>query len=299
MPPRLVDYGMVDWLRLRPLLHRLKTRRYRAIDRSFRRQPARAGDVAHLRNQIAGRRTLITIGFNDAQTISWQASLVKRNVADVIYIVADNSADEAAASDIAALAARRHIPYVRLPQNPVSSPSRSHALALNWVWENIVKPGEPDVFGFIDDDIYPTKPDNPFAALSDQSFFGVVRSPAPGFANGWFLWAGFCMFSFARVKQIDLDFSQDWFCGLDTGGANWDRLYSRFDRFSLREQSLESFPIREGLTTVEAPLQWCGPWLHTIGHAGDPKYAQEKADVLARIIEPLVKEAELAERSAS
>ena len=297
MPPRLIDYGTADWFRLRPLLHRLKAARYGAIDRSFRRRPARAGDVAHLRDQIAGRRVLITIAFNDAQTILWQASLVKKYVADVVYIVADNSADEAAASDIAALAARRRIPYVRLPRNLAPSPSRSHGLALNWAWENIVKPGEPDVFGFIDDDIYPTQPDNPFAALSEQMFFGVVRPSAPGFANRWFLWAGFCMFSFARVKRLDLDFSQDWFCGLDTGGANWDQLYSRFDRFSLREQVTQFVPIREGLKMEEAPLQWCGPWLHTVGLMGDPNYAGEKADVVSRIIGPLLKEAESADRS--
>lgn len=299
MPPPLIDYGIADWVRLRPLLHRLKTARYRATDRSFRRRPARAGDVAHLRDQIAGRRVLITIAFNDAQTISWQASLVRRYVADVIYVVADNSADEAAASEIAALTARSRIPYVRLPQNLASSPSRSHGLALNWVWENVVKRGEPEVFGFIDDDIYPTKPDDPFAALSEQSFYGVVRPPAPGFANGWFLWAGFCMFNFARVKPLGLDFSQDWFCGLDTGGANWHRLYSRFERFSLREQGTRFVPIREGLRMEEAPLQWCGPWLHTVGLMGDPKYAHEKAAVVSNIIGPLLREAELADRRHS
>ena len=32
MPPRLRDYDLKDWSRLRPLTHALKTHRYRRVD---------------------------------------------------------------------------------------------------------------------------------------------------------------------------------------------------------------------------------------------------------------------------
>jgi hypothetical protein len=255
------------------------------IDRRFRGRPPRSGDLAALVRQIRGRRVLTTIAFNDRQTIAWQSALVRRFVEDVVYVVVDNSTDDRVAAEIAELARAREIPYVRLPINPSGAPSRSHGLALNWVWENVIKPGEPRVFGYLDDDIYPTAPHDPFAALSGQGFYGVVRPSVSPLEPRWFLWAGFCMFRYSDVRSLDLDFSQDWFCGLDTGGANWDPLYRHVDRFSVLEQPTEFVAFRDGLKMEDGPLQWCGPWLHAVGLMGRPEFASEKAAVIAKILE--------------
>jgi len=45
VPKALREYDWRQWLRLRPLLHVVKTARYRKIDRRFLRQPAKDGDV--------------------------------------------------------------------------------------------------------------------------------------------------------------------------------------------------------------------------------------------------------------
>jgi hypothetical protein len=172
-----------------------------------------------------------------------------------------------------------------LPKNPSGSPSRSHGLSLNWVLENIIKPGAPQVFGFLDDDIYPTAPNDPFAALSEQSFYGVVRPYVSWRKPHWFLWAGFCMFRYPDGKSADLDFSQDWFSGLDTGGANWDKLYKYVERFSVREQPTEFVAFRDGIEMEDGPLQWCGPWLHAVGQMGKPELVPEKAAAIAKILE--------------
>jgi hypothetical protein len=285
MPPRLADYGPFDWIRLRPFIHRLKTAKYKRMDRRFRQLPPGSGDLAALVRQIRGRRVLATISFNDERTIAWQSALVRRFVKEAVYFIADNSTDDLVAAEIAKLALARGIPYVRLPRNPSGVPSRSHGLALNWVWENIIKPGAPQVFGFLDDDIYPTAPDDPFAALSEQRFYGVVRPSISSHEPRWFLWAGFCMFRYQDVKSLDLDFSQDWFCGLDTGGANWDRLYRHVERFSVREQPTEFVAFREGIRMEDGPLQWCGPWLHAVGLMGKPELMPEKAAAIAKILE--------------
>ena len=235
----IADYSLDDWRRLRPLTHFLKSTRYRLIDWRQMRRPPLAGDVAALREAIRDRNALVTIAFADPQAIEWQARLVRRFVPDALYVVADNSPDDASAAGIAAVARRLDFPYLRLPKNPWHEPSRSHGIALNWVWHNILHPGEPAAFGFLDDDLFPTAPDDPFAALADQDFFGVVRTAA----DRWFLWAGFCFYRFDRVKSLPLDFGQDWFNGLDTGGGNWRVLYRNVKRGSVRESPIRVDPL--------------------------------------------------------
>ena len=127
MPPRLAEYGFFDWLRMRPLTHRLKTLRYRQIDRMHREKPARVGALSEIVSQIKDRRVLVAIAFNDAQTIRWQAVLIRHYVPDTIYIVADNTVDDRLAAEIAKCTKDLDVPYVRLPPNPSRSPSRSHA----------------------------------------------------------------------------------------------------------------------------------------------------------------------------
>lgn len=299
MPPRFRDYSMQDWLHLRPVLHRTKTARYRRVDTAFLKLPARAGDVAALRRLIAGRRVLFTVAFNDAQAIDWQTLLVPHFVHDCVYAIADNTPDDAAAARIAAIAAARGIPYLRLPPNPWFSPtkkhaSRSHGICLNWLWANVIRPAAPSMFGFLDHDIFPTAEDDPFAPLASQDFYGVVRH----WEHRWFLWAGFCMYRFAAMRDRSLDFGQDWFIGLDTGGANWDALYrdARLDSLAQRESRLE--PFRPDVTVDDAPFQWCGSWLHEVGMTGKPEFAPLKRTRLAEVLQPSLVAAAAASRRA-
>lgn len=294
MPPRLRDYDINDWLHVRPVIHQMKTRRYRYIDRHYSALPALSEPSSCLRSSLKGKRVLVSIAFTDPQTIDWQAQLVKFYVPDVIYIVADNTRDDAQAAQIAAVAAKHAVPYLRLPKNPWNEPSRSHGLALNWVWRNLIRPGEPQVFGFLDDDMYPTATNDPFAALRTQDWFGVVRPEGPPTGrsvpgrgvNRWFLWAGFSMFKFEAVVGKPLDFSQDWFLRLDTGGANWSVLYQHVPRHQVREQETIFVPYKEGLSVNDAPFQWCGVWLHEVGFMGRPEFAKDKRRVIADVLAP-------------
>lgn len=290
MPPRLSEYGLDDWVRVRPILHRFKMARYRAHDRKFRALPPRAGDLQALRSRLRGRKVLIPVAFEDPQMIAWQAPLVRLYVPDALYIVADNTRDDARAESIEAVARSFGAPYIRLPANPTNSASRSHGLALNWIWHNVVRPGEPAMFGFLDDDMFPMAETDPFAPLSHQDFFGVVR---PGIATAsvaagdrWFLWAGFSMFKFEAVRHKPLDFSQDWFSGLDTGGGNWDVLYRHVARSSITEQSTEFVPFKQGLQISDAPLQWCGSWLHEVGLMGRHEFAEAKRSAVENLLAP-------------
>ncbi len=282
MPKPLFEYSLEDWLRLRPLTHCVKTIRYRLINRWYLARPARAGDVASVARGLRGRKVLATVAFNDPEAIAWQWQLVRRYVPNALYLIADNSASESKATAIAEIARAHAIAYVRLPANPWRWPSRSHGLALNWVWQNVIRLGEPEAFGFIDDDIFPTEPNDPFAPLATQDFFGLARTAGPR----WFLWAGFCVFRFDRVKHAPLDFGQDWFAGLDTGGGNWQVLYRHADPARMRWLDTTFVPYREGVDTVDGALQWCGTWLHEIGSTGNRALDADKRRVVAAILAP-------------
>ncbi len=278
----LAEYTFGDWRRLRPVTHWLKTVRYRATDRRYTRLLPREGDIMALRDAIRGQRLLLTVAYSDPQAIDWQARLIKQYVPTALYLIADNSPDDESATALRALAERDNLLYVRLPQNPWHAGSRSHGIALNWIWRNIIRSGEPERFGLLDDDLFPTAPDDPFAALDRQDFYGVVRE-----AHGrWFLWAGFCFYRFDKVKNRPLDFGQDWFNGLDTGGGNWRVLYRDTDRASLRELETRFVPFKPGVEVQDGPFQWCGVWLHEVGQMGQEELVREKRRVVADLLRP-------------
>lgn len=285
MPRPLSEYTFDDWKRLRPLMHRLKTARYRWIDRRYRAQPPVVGDTAAAARLIAGRKVLFTVAYRDPEAIDWQAALVRHFVPGAIYIVVDNSPENAEAKAIEAIAARHGVPYLRAPENPWKKSSRSHGIVLNWIWHTIIRPGAPEAFGLIDHDLFPTKPSDPFAPLSQQSVYGYVRHTEPP-TGRWFLWAGYTMMKFAAVRDLDLDFGQDWFIGLDTGGGNWDPLYSRLDLDKLAKADSRFLPYRDGIELREGPLQWCDGWLHEVGQMGEPEVMKDKRRVVASILAP-------------
>jgi hypothetical protein len=134
-------------------------------------------------------------------------------------------------------------------------------MGLNWMWRNVLLPGAPEAFGFLDHDLFPTAPDDPFAWLDTQPVYGVLREAGPR----WFLWAGFCLFRFDAVKGLPLDFGQDWFAGLDTGGGNWAPLYRTLDRRALSFAPTSFEPYKPGADPAVASVQWCGSWLHEVG----------------------------------
>jgi hypothetical protein len=255
----LSEYSRQDWKRLRPLTHALKTMWYGAQREIHVRRPRQGGGVEA--RGLRGRRVLVTIAYDDPEVIEIQAKALARFVPHALSVIADNSSDAEAARAIAAIAERYGVPYVRLPHPWGVKDSRSHGLALNWAWRNLIRPGEPEAFGFLDDDLFPTTPDDPFATLGRQPVYGMLR-PA---GERWFLWAGFCMFRFDAVRDLRLDFGQDWFKGLDTGGGLWRTLYCRLDRARLAFASFRTEPYRPGADPVHDSIQWCDAWLHEGG----------------------------------
>lgn len=284
MPKRLSDFTFADYLHLRPLTQALKTRRYRRIDQRYYALASPHGDVAGLRAQITGRNVLCTVAFDDPQGLAMHAALVRRYVDHEIHLIIDNSTSADATATNRALAAEGGLAYLRLPDNPwtARNDSRSHGLALNWTWRNVLRPAAPSAFGFVDDDMFPLADCAPFAPLAEHGYCGDIREAG----ERWFLWAGFCFFRFNAVRDLPLDFGLDWFVGLDTGGANWSVLYAHADRSRLPQRPILSQPALAGVPEDLARFERRGEWLHEVGWGTDPRYRAAKREALIALLGP-------------
>jgi hypothetical protein len=286
LPKPISEYELRNLLCLQPLVHRLKQARYDAITARYVKRPVRRGDPASIVPLLQGRRVVATVAYEDPEAIEWQSRLIRRFVPGPVYVVGDNSHDDDAALAIEAVARREGRAYLRLPLNPWRGPSasRSHGLAMNWLWRNLIRPAEPLAFGFIDDDLFPTGPDDPFAPLARQPAFGSVRYAG----RRWFLWAGFCFFDFAAVRRHRLDFGQDWFAGLDTGGGNWRSLYRYLDLAGLEFRIPKNEPILPDLPADQCSIARVGPWLHECGTQDRPDLSPRKRAAVREVIAPLL-----------
>lgn len=234
MPRRLKDYGLADWLRLRPLSHGYKQAGRTALDAVYRRRkPPDAAGLARAVAAVAGRPLAVTVAFNAPWIVAWQLRFLARFL-DVAVLVADNSTDPAKAAEIAALGAGAGVPVVRLPPNPYNNRrnfSMSHGFALNWILRNVIAPARAPVFALLDHDLIPVAPVRLADYVAGQPVFGRLETRPGGF---WYLWPGFAVFDGAFAARHGLDFRPDGPNGLDTGGMNWWRVFRTMDRAALR-----------------------------------------------------------------
>lgn len=261
MPKPWSEFGPKDWLRLRPLITRYKHGRFLWTYSVTTRQPALAGDTEAVAAAARGGRLLTTIAFNAPDKTALQLRAVRKFVPGAVHLIADNSSSDEAAERLHALARDAGAHYLRLPRGPWTGANAglSHGLGMTWVWRNIVKRAAPDAFGFLDHDIYPTAPTDPFAPLASYPIAGRVwlkHHPR------WHLWAGFCFFRFDAVANLKLNFIRDWFAGLDTGGGNWLPLYRNLDARSVPDPGVRFEAILPGVGIEDCRVEWLGVWLH-------------------------------------
>jgi len=284
MPRSWTEYTPREQLRLRPLVERLKHARYAAkVAAGERRDPTR-GDPAALARGLAGGRALVTVAFNEPRYVAWQAELVRRFLPPATHLIVDNSTDPDAADAVEAAADAQGCGYVRLRPSPwanAEDAGRAHALALNWAWRNLLRPGRPEMFGFLDHDIFPLGADDPFARLERAQVAGQVRNRSG--RERWYLWAGFCFFRYDAAARTGLDFSLDWAAGLDTGGANWFRLYRRLRPGDVSDAGLRWEAVDPDLPADVARVEWIGPWMHASNFSTPLSAAPDlKARIAAR-----------------
>lgn len=219
------------------------------------------------RTTSAAGRTLdiVTIAYNNTRVIEHQIRLIAEYVLDpCCYIVADNSPDVVTRAEMRELCARRGVSYIGLPKNPYSgrSPSRSHGLALNWVYRHYVSHRQTQYFGFIDHDIFPIRRTSVIDLLDRQKVYGLIQERD----DRWYLWPGFSFFRYDYVKDKHLDFGPS--IGLDTGGGNWASLYMYLDRSQLVIPTHSYRQIRDGDSPQSDWIEYVGDWLHIFNASG-------------------------------
>jgi len=206
------NYGLAEWTKGTPLVEGIKRARNVATERIYRRLPARGYD-RFMADLLAARPDVVAvaIAFNTPWVIDVATEVTKRNLVGTL-IVCDNSNEAAARREIERICKDRGVPYLALPFNLEHHPCRSHGIAINWVYYNVIDRLD-------------------LAAL-------VAVQPVYGLLNhsdwGWNLWAGFCVFDRAAIAGFLPDFNNDNPRLLDTGGRNWTQIYRHLDRGRIR-----------------------------------------------------------------
>lgn len=181
-----------------------------------------------LENSAGENVDIITIVFNNVHVLKHQIAKIKQNVTDSNYthIIVDNSNIPERRDEIRTICKENRLLYIGMPQleNSFIRGSKSHAVALNWVYYQVVLKRNSRWFGFLDHDIYPIHPVSIIDMFKSQSFYGKkeIRD------GHWYLWPGFAFFEASFLANLKVDFSPSKVgqTYLDTGGALWYSLYS-------------------------------------------------------------------------
>lgn len=271
----IATYSAAEWLTFRPLVHRLKYARNRVVSGGFVRLGAATRDRFLAEHAgLAGKTIAATIAFNMPWAVDLFLRTARRNLVDAAIVVLDNSSRKEARAEIAALCRANSIAYLSLPRNPEWSPNRSHGIALNWAYRNLVRPLEPPAFAFLDHDLFALEPVGLAALLAGQPVYGrKLRSRnVPG---AWSLWAGFCVFDHAALKSRMLDFNYESPMKLDTGGYNWLRLYRNLDAAGMRFTEDRRIRFREPDTNATFDAAMFDGFVH-VGGASYTAKGREK-----------------------
>ncbi|MAS08379.1 MAG: hypothetical protein CL534_27310 [Ahrensia sp.] len=251
----------------------LKNRRNAFVDRIFRNR--KAADGRALAAHLAGKGVAFpcfAIAFNTPWVIDLLTAGWNRHCRGADLVILDNSSNPDARDAIRRICAERGIAYLALPRNPEWSPNRSHGIAMNWGYYNVVRHIRPQAFGFIDHDCIPVADYDFRKVLAGRSVFGRPRN-APG---RWSLWAGFCFFRYDLTDGRAIDFKHRIEWGLDTGGGNWETLYRTLDLSTVGFSVTTKKPADVGESEATDQLIE-GSFVHV----GGASYRPEKTDAVA------------------
>lgn len=222
-------YTLKERLQLKPATDQLKLARNALISGWYTRQiPEGFGEELRGLGDLHDKPVLFTIAFNLPWAIDLLIRSTRVHMPEWNLVVLDNSNKPEMRVEIRAICERLGVPYVALPKNPERSPNRSHGIALNWAWRNIIRPKQPKYFGLLDHDCFPFAPTPACSRIARQAVDGLRIKPR--FVEGaWYIWAGYCFFNTSMIGRRDLDFNHDQGMRLDTAGRNWSKLYRHLD----------------------------------------------------------------------
>ena len=195
---------------------------------------------------------LIAVSFNNPKIVEYQIKLMKKYVkGNFVHIICDNSNKIESAIEIKKVCENNQTTYIRI--NAKITPngySDSHGVALNWIFENIIKYKQKD-FALLDHDIVPIIEQNIDDYFNKQDFFGQIRfKDENNHKDVWSLWPGFAFYKYSVVKNKKLNFRRYKHfgifkaCCVDTGSANWKPLYSKYNANDLISCDVVSWDLK-------------------------------------------------------
>lgn len=231
----------------------------------------------HIHETLTDKSLIISIAFECPETINLLVTNAKKHFQDALLVIADNSRTIEGRAKVKKICDDASVLYIALPSNPTKHANRSHGMAIQWCFENIIKAIKPKLFAFIDHDLIPAKPINFSHTIRGQPFYGVLWKSRK--TDTWQLWAGYCLFDYKVVAQYKLNFLYDFSKGLDTGGRNHQVLYQYFDKEKLCFSSDIQADFKVSPSTKEKRIQVIDDcWFH-MGGAGHLKEFESRYEV--------------------
>jgi len=276
------DFSVGEWLQFLPLQLALKQARndlWLAIYKKIR--PEKLDQFLRETGKYKGKNIALVVAFEQPWMLDWLLRMAASNLTDTTVLVFDNSRRTTLRTDIENVCRKHNTPYLALPLNPTRHVNRSHGMAMTWIFNNVVQVIKPKLFAFIDHDLIPVQKIAFSERLSNQPFFGFLRVNK----MAWNLWAGYCMYNFDHVAQIEMNFLYDFSRGLDTGGRNWNCLYLKHDYSKLRFAIRENIEIKIPSTGESVSVQVIDDsWIHIggIGYNDNFSTKSELCEILAQ-----------------
>ena len=261
----LKEYSLIQWVKLEPISICFKEFRNDLLLKHYLKKiPFSLGEYLISIQNLSGSNVVIIIAFEQPWVLNWLLNIAKNNLINISVLVFDNSKNKIIRKKIEKVCVRNGIKYFPLPTNNTLHVNRSHGMAMTWIFENVIKVIKPKIFAFIDHDLIPTNPIDLEDKIGNQLCFGRINSRNK--SKYWSLWAGYCIFNYSKLKNKQLNFLYDFSRGLDTGGRNWDQIYSKINKnkmsFASRAYYDLSLPFSTKLVKVEV-VDDC--WIHIGG----------------------------------
>lgn len=260
----LSEFTCQEWLRLKPIVDFYKQKR-NDLFLSFYLQK----DSPNLKEFLTNNRSaqdqniIAIVAFEQAWALNFLLSMAKKNIKNANVMVFDNSRDDKKRNEIADVCIKHNIPYLALPIYKTRHVNRSHGMAMSWIYHRVIHKIQPDVFGFIDHDLIPISPVDFNQILQNNYLYGLLNK---GDFDYWSLWAGFCFYKFKYTQRKTLNFLYDFSRYLDTGGRNWNYIYSNLPFEDTKFASNEFVTVELSDDLIKNKVQIVdGNWLHMSG----------------------------------
>lgn len=253
---------------------------------------------------------LITVSFNNPKVIRYQINLIRKFVSgNYTILICDNSNVQAKSEAIRKVCEELNVTFIRV--NPKKNPngySDSHGLALNWIYQNIIKK-RGNNFAFLDHDIFPVRNINIEDYIKTQDFYGTQNfSHKDYFLNKgmWYIWPGFAFYKYAALRDKKANFGK-WrrfgflkvkVIGADTGSANYPILYSKYDTKKLKFADTNFWNIRNNSSVTEDEVRALAQtdlvqyfdnqnWLHMID-GSEWQDSKGKVEIVYKMLDELL-----------